>query len=90
VWCGRTRIAIARRRSECNEVIVTFRIGLYALVCLAKELSRGRRDRLAKDGVDAQVGDVFFVVEGADVGGHECFDAVSESSCGFGEGHPGA
>ena len=45
---------------------------------------------LSEDGVDALVGDVFFVVEGADVGGHEGFDAVPESSCGFGEGHSGA
>ena len=29
------------------------------------------------------VGGVFFVVEGADVSGDECFDAVSESSCGL-------
>ena len=45
---------------------------------------------LPEDGVDALVGDVFFVVEGSDVGRDEGFDAVSESSCGFGEGHPGA
>ena len=37
--------------------------------------------------VDSFVGDVFFIVEGADVGGDECFDAVSESSRGFDEGH---
>ena len=41
-------------------------------------------------GVDALVGGVFFVVECADVGGHECFDAVSESSRSYGEGHTGA
>ena len=45
---------------------------------------------LSEDGVDALVGGVFFVVEGADVGGDECFDAVSESSRCLGEGHPGA
>ena len=45
---------------------------------------------LAEDGVDSQVGDVFFVVEGSDVGGDEGFDAVSESSGGFGEGHASA
>ena len=45
---------------------------------------------LSEEGVDALVGDVFFVVEGADVGGYWYFDAVSEASCGFGEGHPGA
>jgi hypothetical protein len=39
---------------------------------------------------DALVGDVFFVVEGSDVGGHESFDAVPEASGGFGEGHTGA
>jgi hypothetical protein len=44
----------------------------------------------AEDGVDALVGDVFFVVECADVGGDEGFDAVSESSGGFGEGRAGA
>ena len=43
---------------------------------------------LSEDGVDALVGDVFFVVECSDVGGDEGFDAVSESSGGFGEGHP--
>ena len=45
---------------------------------------------LAEEGVDPLVGDVFFVVEGTDVGGHEGFDAVSKASGGFGEGHPGA
>ncbi len=45
---------------------------------------------LSEDGVDALVGGVFFVVEGADVGGDEGFDGVSESSGGFTEGHTGA
>ena len=33
-------------------------------------------------GVDASVGGVFFVVEGTDVGGHECLDAVLEGVAG--------
>ncbi|MGZ7023776.1 MAG: hypothetical protein ACXVJ3_21260 [Ilumatobacteraceae bacterium] len=45
---------------------------------------------LAEDGVDALVGDVFFVVEGAHVGGHESLHAVPKPSCGLGEWHPGA
>ena len=57
-------------------------------------LGSGRRVVIAvfcsEVGVDALVGDVFFVVEGADVGGHECFDAVSESSRGFGERYAAA
>ena len=48
-----------------------------------KRLSIG----VSEDGVDSLVGDVFFVVEGSDVGGDEGFDAVSESACGFGEWH---
>jgi hypothetical protein len=44
----------------------------------------------SEDGVDSLVADVFFVVEGADVGGHKCVDAVPESSGGLGERHPGA
>ena len=40
--------------------------------------------------VDSLVGDVLFVVECADVGGDEGFYAVSEASCGFGEGYAGA
>jgi len=43
-----------------------------------------------RGGVDSLVGDVFFVIEGADVGGDEGFDAVSESAGSLAEGHPGA
>ena len=45
---------------------------------------------LSKDRVDSLVADLFFVVEGADVGGDECFDAVSESSRCFAEGDSSA
>ena len=54
--------------------------------CLATQTLEG----LSEDGVDALVGDVFFVVEGTNIGEDEGFDAVSEASCGFGEGHAGA
>ncbi len=57
---------------------------------MSVDVSRCHVAVLAEDGVDALVGDVFFVVEGADVGGHEGFDAVPEPSRCFGERHPGA
>ena len=69
--------------SKCNERTVTFRKR-------RKRRKRATPIALSEEGVDALVGDVFFVVEGADVGGDEGFDAVSEASCGFGEGHAGA
>ena len=43
-----------------------------------------------EDRVDSLVADVFLVVEGADVGGDECLDAVPEASGGLAEGHAGA
>ena len=41
-----------------------------------------------QDRVDSLVADMFFVVEGADVGRDERFDAVPESSRGFAERLP--
>jgi hypothetical protein len=48
------------------------------------------RTSLSKDRVDAQVGNVFLVVEGADLGGDEGLDAVPESSRCLAEGHASA
>jgi hypothetical protein len=44
----------------------------------------------AEDGVESLVGDLFFVVEGADVSGYEGFDTVPESSRCLTERHCGA
>ena len=49
-----------------------------------------RSASLPEDRVDSLVADVFFVVEGADVGRDERFDAVPEPSRRFAERHPGA
>ena len=46
--------------------------------------------RLPEDRVDSLVADVFLVVESADVGGDEGFDAVPEASCCLCERHPSA
>ena len=64
---------------------------LSGFISLHLSAVRGARDWVGVEvGVDALVGGVFFVVEGADVGGDEGFDGVAESSGGFGEGHAGA
>ena len=70
---------------KCHSAHVTFR-------CIS--IGRGRRVIRAvcwlEIDVEALVGGVFFVVEGADVCGDERFDAVAEAAGCFGEGHAGA
>jgi hypothetical protein len=72
---------------KCNECPVAFR---YVCTHLGRALVVAAKVSLTEDGVDSLVADVFFVVEGSDVGRDECFDAVPESSGRFSEGHPSA
>lgn len=83
---GRSTI-VPTGATKCNDGVVTFRSGELVGT---RAVAQARHHLLSEDRVDALVADVFFVVEGADVGGDECFDAVPEASGGFGERHAGA
>jgi hypothetical protein len=89
--CTHTEVRQVHRGASCCERAVVFR-STFRRAGSSRRSRRGQGSNglLPEDGVDSLVGDVFFVVEGADVGGDECFDAVSEASGGLGEGHAGA